>query len=389
MKCILMNKNTEVLVAEYNEDYAGFTEIYNMINIDYSPLVVSTAFNKNLKTLRTLNIWFKERSIPEWRDKLDVLLRRLNVSYPADLLNKYYAVSLSDQYWIKPFGSDITYDNVNLFDNDFDASLFIDATFSNMEGSIKDDSVLKTPNNTTDGMIKKSWTIESGKRVLLKGGYKHDVLQPFNEVLASMISKKLGFNHVEYSLDVVHGNIVSKCECFINKDTELISAYQILHNNIKEENKDNAFDEYIKILEEHGIKNVREKLENMFILDFIMLNEDRHLNNFGVIRDVNTLEWLDVAPIFDNGQSLNLTNFMEVPYEGKFFYKTISFDELIKLVQNIKRIEVSLLDDVVKDYFNLLEDYKSISNISDEYINALCILLKEQIEKLRGIITEG
>lgn len=53
--------------------------------------------------------------------------------------------------------------------------------------------------------------------------------------------------------------------------------------------KKNASEEYIKILENKGINNVREKLENMFILDYLILNEDRHLNNFGIIRNVNNL----------------------------------------------------------------------------------------------------
>ena len=44
-------------------------------------------------------------------------------------------------------------------------------------------------------------------------------------------------------------------------------------------------------------------------LDYLIMNEDRHLNNFGIIRDVNTLKWLDVAPIFDNGQSLNVQDY--------------------------------------------------------------------------------
>ena len=68
-------------------------------------------------------------------------------------------------------------------------------------------------------MLRKSWIIENGKRVLLKGGYKNEILQPFNEVLASMICDKLGFNHVSYKLDIIKDKIVSKCECFINKDT--------------------------------------------------------------------------------------------------------------------------------------------------------------------------
>ncbi len=49
----------------------------------------------------------------------------------------------------------------------------------------------------------------------------------------------------------------------------------------------------------------------MFILDYLILNEDRHLNNFGIIRNVNNLNWIDIAPIFDNGQSLNILDYNE------------------------------------------------------------------------------
>ena len=56
-----------------------------------------------------------------------------------------------------------------------------------------------------------------------------------------------------------------------------------------------AIKEYIKILEEHGIVDARTQMENMFILDFLIMNEDRHLNNFGIIRDVNTLKWMKCA----------------------------------------------------------------------------------------------
>ena len=45
------------------------------------------------------------------------------------------------------------------------------------------------------------------------------------------------------------------------------------------------------------------------------MNEDRHLNNFGIIRDVNTLKWLDVAPIFDNGQSLKIEYYDDEEWE--------------------------------------------------------------------------
>lgn len=51
-------------------------------------------------------------------------------------------------------------------------------------------------------MLKKAWIIDNKTRYLIKGGYKNELLQPFNEVLASEICKRLCFDHVEYTLDI-------------------------------------------------------------------------------------------------------------------------------------------------------------------------------------------
>lgn len=393
MKCILMNKNTEVLVAEYTQNLSVFTKIYEIKNIKYSPMIIYNSYKKNNDLLKTLSDWFKGRGIPDLRDKLDLLLHRLNINTPEELLDKAFALSLSDQYWIKPYDSNIKYDDINFFDHDFDTSEFIEATFSNTNRTIKNDETLRTPNNTTDGMLKKSWVIEDGIRYLLKGGYKNELLQPFNEVLASIICDRLGFNHVEYKLDIINGKPVSKCACFINKNTEIVTAYQILYNNIKEECKDSAYQIYIKLLEEEKIENVREKLENMYILDFLIMNEDRHLNNFGIIRDVNTLKWLDVAPIFDNGQSLNLPYYNDdeviVSGEGRLFYNVEKFDNIISVVEDFKRLDISKLDGIVEEFSELLHKYQNITNMSDKRIDILCVLLNRQIVKLKTIIEEA
>ena len=42
----------------------------------------------------------------------------------------------------------------------------------------------------------------------------------------------------------------------------------------------------------------------MIVLDYVIANEDRHFNNFGVLRNAETLEWLGFAPIYDSGSSL-------------------------------------------------------------------------------------
>ena len=386
MKCILMNKNKKVLTAEYQSSLGVFTDNYNVIDIDFAPIILKNSYQLKEDQKVSLSEWFKGRGIPSCRDDLDLLLAKLNISTPTELLDKAFGLSLSDQYWIKPFDSEIEYKDINFFEHDFEDSEFTSVTFSNTRDSNTKISLI-SPNNTTDGRLKKTWIIENGKRYLLKGGYKNEVMQPFNEVLATMICERLGFKHIPYTIDVIKDKIVSKCECFINKDTELVSAYQILHNNC---NKDEAYETYINILENNGISKAREEIENMFILDFIMLNEDRHLNNFGIIRNVENLNWIETAPIFDTGQSLNILDYNDeelvINGDGRFFYDMDKFDTIINYIKNIKRFDLSKLDGICEEFDDLLHKYQNITKMTDRRIDKICALLLSRINKLKRVI---
>ena len=388
MRCILMNKNTKVLEAEYNKKIASFTNIYNIENIDYAPIIIKNALKEKNNNITILTEWFKGRGIPSWRDELDLLLAKLNITTREELLDKAFGLSLSDQYWIKPYNSNVQYKDINFFEHGFNSADFTNITFSN-SNNYSTKVNLVSPNNTTDGRLKKTWIIENKERYLLKGGYKNEVLEPFNEVLASMICDRLGIYHTKYEIDVISNKVVSKCKCFINSNTELITAHQILHNVC---NKEKAYEEYINILENHNIKNAREKIEDMFILDYIIMNEDRHLNNFGIIRDVNTLEWLDVAPIFDNGESLNIIDYTDeeviINNQGRFFYRIDNFDEMLKYIKNIKRYDLSKLDGVVEEFDDLLHSYSNITHMTDRRIQKICTLLYTRINKLNKIINK-
>lgn len=373
-----MNKNTPVLEVEYMSGVGVFTNIYALYNTDYMPyhLYVSCV---------ELSEWFKNRGIPSFRDQLDLLMHRLNVHAPSELLDKAFGLSLSDPYWLKPKDLDISYDKINFFENDFEYAPFMDASLSKNTKCIQNESSLYSPNNTTDGMLRKAWIIEDGIRYLLKGGYKNETLQPFNEVLVSEICRRLGFDHVEYSLTIYKDMVVSKCPCFIDVNTELITARQIMDDSIDD------YDSYIKKLESEGIGDARIKMENMFILDYLMLNEDRHLNNFGIIRNVNTLKWVDVAPIFDNGQSLNIQyyddNEMHVVGEGKFFYEIKPFREIIQVIQDLNRIDIDKLQDLPAWFDDLLHQYQHMTYYSDQRIHKLCVLLNRQIHNLKFFLS--
>lgn len=395
MKCILMNKNTSIMLVEYNTTLNVIENIYDIYNIDYAPLSISNA-NKTLgaNLLKQINDWFKGRGIPSWRKDLEKLLEKLNVSSPEELLNKSYALSLSDQYWLKEENSNVKWQDINFFTNDFEYEAYLEASLdssSNLTTS-KDKAILRSPNNTTDGMLQKGWIIENGKRILVKGTYTSSREEPFNEWLASQISKRLGFNYCNYFVEWTDKTkLISKCENFVSADEEIISAYDVFKSE-KKPNNINDYEFYIQTLEKHNVPNARKNVEDMFILDYLMLNTDRHLKNFGVIRNVNTLEWVRTTPIFDTGQSMECDKYLdEINFSygtGKFFTNTNkNYENILKVIgKDIVNIDIKRLDGLCDEYHSLLEKYKDKLDMSDKRIEKLVNGLQERIRKLENHI---
>ena len=76
---------------------------------------------------------------------------------------------------------------------------------------------------------------------------------------------------------------------------------------------------------------------------------------------------------------------MHISGEGRFFYELKPFDEIIKVVKDIKRIDLSKLDGIVEWFEQLLHKYQYLTGFSDIRINRLCILLNRQINKLKEL----
>ena len=395
MKCILMNKNQKIMLIEYNS-YNVISKIYEIYNIEYAPLAVFNASkNRSSSLTKTVNDWFRGRGIPSWRKDLEKLLDKLGVSSSDELLNKSYGLSLSDQYWLKDVNSAVKWEDINFFTNDFEYEAYLDASLDSSSKSIVslDKNIFKSPNNTTDGMLQKGWIIESGKRVLVKGTYTSNKEEPINEYLASQICKRLGFDYCNYEVEWSDKTkLISKCNDFINENEELISAYDI-YNSEKKPNNISDYEFYIQILEKHNVPNARENMENLFILDYLMLNNDRHLKNFGIIRNVNTLKWEKVAPIFDTGESMQCDKYTdEINFssgKGKFFSNTDKdYEDILKIIgKNILRVDLSKLKGICDDYRLILEKYQDKLDMSDKRKEKLVSGLNKRITKLSEFIS--
>ena len=87
----------------------------------------------------------------------------------------------------------------------------------------------------------------------------------------------------------------------------------------------------------------------MIVLDCIIANEDRHYNNFGALRNAETLEWLGMAPIYDSGSSLGFDKDDWEILTGKFtFSKPFRkyHDEQLELVTDFSWIDFSHLSNI-------------------------------------------
>jgi hypothetical protein len=144
-------------------------------------------------------------------------------------------------------------------------------------------------------------------RRLVKGNYNNTCRQSLCEVLATNIHKRQGkvvytpYNLIKISSDCQ--NIIG-CECpnFTTIQTEFVPAIDIV-DNLKKPNDVSYYEFLLQQCYKNGI-DIRKFLEYQIMTDFIISNSDRHFNNFGIIRDSNSLKWLSYAPLFDSGNSM-------------------------------------------------------------------------------------
>ena len=47
------------------------------------------------------------------------MLEKADIDFPSEYLVKNLGLSLTDYYWIRPVDSNLTWEKVNLYDNDF------------------------------------------------------------------------------------------------------------------------------------------------------------------------------------------------------------------------------------------------------------------------------
>lgn len=385
MKCTLMHKKISVASIEL-DDATGFIKKIREI---YAPehLPVGIPIKQGIADRASLNEWWTDRAIPASRNGIKEALETLEIANTKMLLIQCFGLSLSDQYWIKPEGINLIWDEINFFSNPFSDDIG-DVLF----GASKKASEVNfsSPDNTSDGFLKKRWKIINGKRCLVKGGSNPFNQQPFNEVIASLIMTRLGINHVPYTLIWNKDVPYSLCEDFIDDNTELIPAWRIMLVQ-KKNNSTSLYQHFINCCCALGIKDVEPFLDRMITLDYIIANEDRHFNNFGALRNAETLEWIGMAPIYDSGSSLGYDKLPgQIKTDKDIVCKPFKkhHEEQIKLVHSFDWLDFSKLSDVEDIIKEVLSQDTDKNYIDDNRIRVVIDAVKRRIQNLEQIVRD-
>ena len=379
LKCTLMHKRVQV--AELELDDA--TGLIQRIGTVYAPdhLPIGIPIRKVVTDRAALNEWWTDRSIPASRSGVREALETLKITSTKILLVRCWGLSLSDQYWIRPEDSDLTWDSVNFFENDFSDDIG-DVLFGAKKKT--DGLDFSSPDNTSDGNLKKRWKIINGKRCLIKGGSNPFRQQPFNEVIASEIMERLGIPHVPYTVMWNKGAPYSVCEDFITENIELVPAWRILKTQ-KKDNSTSVYQHFINCCNTLGIKDAVPYLDRMIVLDYIIANEDRHFNNFGVIRHAETLEWLGFAPIYDSGSSLGYDKMpAQMRSEKEVVCKPFKnhHSEQLKLISDFSWIDFDSLSDIGELITDVLSAEGAKDYMDENRIRTIAGAAQRRIEQL-------
>lgn len=382
----LMQKNYSVMELHIQADGVSIDRIGTVYRINRIPVGIPVV--NQIPDQTALNYWWHRRSIPASRSGVAQALRILNLKVPQELLTRCLGLSLSDQYWVRPSEMAMTWENVNFFDHDFSEDIG-NILFGNRPDSESLD--MMSPDSTVNGWLRKKWKILDGKCCLIKGGANF-FQEPFNEVIASRIADRLGIYNTKYWLayEGKHHMPVSVCENFITRDTGLITAGEI-SRTLPMTAQEDKFTHFVRCCEFLEIPDYRRSLDEMLVLDYLIANQDRHMGNFGAIRNVDTLHYTGMTPIFDCGTSLRYDT-PAVYIEPDLNIESQPFrnfhDQQIALVQHPERFDLDRLNGIETEILELFADDRARAYLDEQRVRKIIQIILTRIRMLKKIFSK-
>ncbi len=270
----IFSKNTLVAVWE--------NSCLTVINHNLLPLY--------LRKTENANTWLETRAIDSHRANSRLLKKALRLTEKDDISTVVHVngATITDNYWIREIGSDLTYDDVK-FSDDYFSNLALKGNYDSFNRAANSKRC-KTPELTNIGSFEKCWKLRNGEWWMYKKANHNEM---FSELFVYELGCALGMNMAVYK----RGEGCIKSLDFTNAaEVNFEPASTFMGDN------EDYFD-VVKALQELCPQAMQDYIKLIF-LDTICANPDRHTNNFGLLRDTKTGKLLGLAPNYDNNMAL-------------------------------------------------------------------------------------
>jgi hypothetical protein len=245
---------------------------------------------KNIKIIKNADTWLETRAIDSHRANSRLLKKALRLAEKDDISTVVHVngATITDNYWIRPQGSDLTYADIR-FSDDYFSNLALKGTYNSFNRAANSKRS-KTPELTNVGSFEKCWKLKGGRWWMHKKANHEEM---FSELFIYELGVRLGMNMAVYergeacvkSLDFTDSASVNfePASAFMGDNEDYFDVIEALERICPA-----AIPDYIR----------------MIFLDTVCANPDRHTNNFGLLRDTANGELLGLAPNFDNNMAL-------------------------------------------------------------------------------------
>lgn len=244
-----------------------------------------------------IDTWVNNRNYTKHKAHLTRWLKEWQINDVQGFIEVTHCLGLNDCLWVKKEDSNLSWADINLYENEF-SDISERTAFEKGLNGLQLTST--SPEFTSEGSFAKCWKRkEDGTIYLMKKGsegFANAGLETYSEYYASQVAEVLCTDTVDYGLVKFKGSLCSTCRIFTSQELGFVPFYKMLDTR-----KRQTVSAVLSACAELGFE---EEFRRMMVADSVTFNVDRHLGNFGFLADNDTFEIRGFAPVFDFNMSL-------------------------------------------------------------------------------------
>lgn len=273
------------------------------------------------------------------------------------------ALSLQDNYWVKPENDTTMWKNVCLRNVSLsEAVAQVSLHGSSFTLTNKKEEAMRTPELTGQGAYAKAWVREPDGLYLYKRG-ANGIAESKIEVMVSNLLDNCNVNHLKYEAGESNGEYVCKCKCMTDDTISILSG-----------------EDFYTWCTVRGIDSHKEALKidpesiyKMWIVDYLIANGDRHGLNWGFFYNCDTMKILGCHPLYDHNNSFDIS-LMQDENAGYLYDDSMTMKEAA--MKAMKEVDFHFYRTPVREDFITERQYKTFLHRSKEL--GIKVIPKEQ-----------